>query len=405
MTKAFRRPANDGEVDRYVAFWQSIRGDYDGDYGYERSVLEVLVAVLCSPQFLFLCEPVDQLADDNTLPPWALANRLSFWLHNGPPDERLRALANSGRLQLQLSDEVDRLLDDRRAERFVRAFTSEWLRLDRHAGITIDPDVHPDYTRFVKRDMATETVAFVHHLLRDDLPLATLIDSDFAMLNQNLAEFYGVDSGDGEPIRGDRFRPVPIAPNQHRGGLLSQGAFLAGHSDGAEPHPIKRAVWLKDRLLGDPPPPPPPNVPDLDPDTPGFDKLTLKQQLEVHRDKASCRDCHASIDPFGIAFERLSAVGRYQPERRGLAIDASTTLPDGTRIDGVRALQQYLLTHQREAFTRAFIEHLFAYALGRDVSFADDDELAEISAQVAAAGYRVRAVVQAIANCRSFRSK
>jgi len=222
------------------------------------------------------------------------------------------------------------------------------------------------------------------------------------MLNQNLAEFYGVPG-----VIGAWFRPVAIPESmpERMGGLLSHGAFLAGHSDGQEPHPIKRAVWLKARLLGDHPPPPPPNVPDLDPTIPGFDRMTLKQKIEAHRDQASCRDCHAGIDPYGFVFERLSAVGRYEPERHGLAVDATATLPDGTAVDGLEGLQRWLCDRQRDALLRAFVEYLFSYALGRETGFADADELDTIVQQVRIAGHRARAAVRAIVSSPSFQSK
>jgi mono/diheme cytochrome c family protein len=394
LERAFRRPAELGEVARYMEFWSALRDDYEH---YEHSVREVLVAVLSSPSFLFMVEPesaADSISEE------ALASRLSFFLWNSPPDEELRELAKSGELRLKLHEQAARLLDDPRSDNFVRAFTKEWLRIDRLEGMTINPNKFRDFTRFVKRDMAEETYQFVSHVLREDLNLFTLIDSDFAMLNQNLAEFYGV-----EGVEGVAFRPVPVAPEQGRGGLLSHGAFLAGHSDGNEPHPIKRAVWVKEKLLGQPPLPPPPNVPDLDPATPGFDKLTLKEQIELHRDSDSCRDCHASFDPYGIALESYSAVGLLESKRKGREIDASTVLPDGTLIDGPEGLRAYILEEVPDSFASSLIEHLFAYALGRDVGYADEEELQNILKAVRSKGDRMRAVIHEIVSSPSFRER
>lgn len=403
LGRAFRRPARTDEVERYVGFWRDIRGSFER---YEDSVAEVLVAVLCSPQFLFLCEPSDDLGEQGELADWMLANRLSYFLWNGPPDAALRASVDAGTMRQDLLLHTDRMLDDPRSDRFVDNFAWEWLRLDRHADMAINVDVHRDYTRFVKRDMREETYAFLRHVIREDLPLETLVQADFAMLNQNLAEFYGVEGVDG-PVRGAGFRPVRIGDDhpERRAGLLSHGAFYVGHSDGTEPHPIKRAVWLKARLLGDEPPPPPPNVPDLDPDTPGFDQMTLKQRIESHRDKDSCRDCHAGIDPYGFVFERMSAVGRFEPERKGQRIDATSTLPDKTHVDGLPGIQRWLLDSRRDALARSVVEHLFAYALGRETGFADEKELEALVQQVRVAGYRARAVVRAIVSAPSFGSK
>jgi hypothetical protein len=391
LTRAFRRPAAPGEVERTFRIWKSIEDEHPV---YEEGVKEVLLAILCSPHFLFLVEPE---ALGAPLSEQALATRLAFFLWNAPPDARLRTLADAGELRSSLVDEVDRLLADPRARNFVRSFASEWLRLDRHASMTLDPDRHPEYTRFVKRDLGEETVQYLLHVLRNDLPVRTLVDSDFALLNQNLAEYYGVPG-----VLGPEFRPVRVTPEQQRGGLLVQGSFLAGHSNGLEPHPIKRAVWLKERLLGSPPPPPPPNVPALDPATPGFEKLTLQEQLAAHRDKDACRDCHAGIDPFGVAFEQLSAAGRFEPQRKGRAVDARAKLPDGTEVDGLRGLRAWLLERKIDDVARSFLEHLYAYALGRDLSFTDEAALEALLEGVRADGYRARAFVHRIVTSQAF---
>ena len=393
MSRAFRQAAVEDDVAPYLAFFREVRPEVDA---FEDAIQETLIAVLCSPRFLFLVEREDS-GSDAPLPAFALANRLSYFLWNGPPDEALRNAALFGTLEGGLEEHVDRMLDDPRARRFVDGFATEWLRLDRLEDMTIDADRFPRFTRFVKRDLREETLRFVHRVFAEDLDLMTLVDSDFAMLNQNLAEFYGVNG-----VVGPHFRAVPIPREQGRGGLMSQGAFLAGHSDGLEPHPIKRAVWVKEKLLGSPPPPPPPNVPDLDAEAPEMKGLTLKEQLELHRDNPSCRDCHASFDPFGVALERYNAVGLVEAERKGRPIDASVVLPDGTEVAGADGLKAYLEGPARQRFLGSVVEHLFAYALGRDVMFSDDEELATIVRRVEAEGATGRAVLRAIVTSPSF---
>lgn len=391
MSRAFRREVEPSEVDRYVDFWKSIQGECDDYYD---GVKEALVAILCSPHFLYLNAP----AQDATVE-MEVAERLAYFLWNSPPDENLSKLAAAGELQDNLAAQARWMIDDDRVERFVGAFASEWLRLDRHASMDVNIGKYGDYTRFVKRDMASETQQFVLRVLRENMSLMNFVDSDFAMLNQNLAEFYGIDG-----VQGNHFRPVPITPEMHRGGLLSQGAFLCGHSDGTQAHPIKRAVWLKEKILGSPPPPPPPNVPELDPETPGFEKLTLKQQLELHRNKPSCVDCHRKIDPYGVVFENYDAVGRYQERTKGRPIDAKSELPDGAVVNGVEQLKGYLLENKKAEVTRSVVSHLYSYALGRDATFVDEPEIEQIVARVAADEYRLQTAIIAIIESESFLS-
>ncbi|MGB1020951.1 MAG: DUF1588 domain-containing protein, partial [Flavobacteriaceae bacterium] len=221
-----------------------------------------------------------------------------------------------------------------------------------------------------------------------------------AMLNQNLAEFYGV-----EGVSGNAFRPVPLEEKKQRGGLLSQGSFLTGHSDGVQAHTIKRAVWLKEKILGDQPPPPPPNVPQLDPETPGFEKLSLKEQLFLHRNKASCMDCHQKIDPYGVVFENYDATGRFHLISNGTLIDAKSQLPDGTEVIGIEGIKDYILQFKKDEFTKALVENLFAYAVGRDIGFADAEEIEHIVEEVIDADYRFQTAIEQIISSPSFYKK
>ena len=390
-SRAFREKLADDELDRYFNFWKSIKSDHPT---YETSVKEVLVAILCSPRFLYLVEPANNDAQVQ------LASKLSYFLWNSPPDARTLELAEAGSLKKSLPSEVGRLLDSPNSRQMIRAFAFDWLRIDRLDTMQTNVARYPSFTRFVKADMAEETYQFLDYLLENNLSIDNMIESDFAMLNQNLAEFYSIDG-----VKGNQFRPVKLDPAANRGGLLSQGAFLTGHSDGTDAHPIKRAVWLKEKILGDPPPPPPPNVPELDPDTPGFDEMTLKEKLELHRDKDSCRSCHSKIDPYGVVFEAFDAAGRFRPTRKGKPIDASSTLPDGTAIDGVAELKAYVLKKKHREFATAFVEHLFAYALGRDVTFADKEEIANIVDQAEKRGNGLRTIVEEIVLSPSFAGK
>ena len=396
MERAFRRTLNDSELDRYITFWKNIRSDFDS---FEDGVKEVLIAILCSPNFIYLNQPM-KLNSGEYDDEYYLASQLSYFLWNSPPDDKLIELASKGKLYRNLPSQIDRMIKNSKIENLINGFSYEWLRLDRHKNMDVNVQEYEDYTRFVKEDMFSETYEFVKHILINDLSIMNFIDSDFAMLNQNLAEFYGLNG-----VEGNEFRAVKLNKNQNRGGLLSQGSFLTGHSDGTQPHAIKRAVWLKEKILGDHPPPPPPNVPELDSETPGFEKLTLKEQLFLHRNKVSCMGCHKKIDPYGVIFENYDATGRYQLTMKGKPIDSKSVLPDGNEVDGIQDMKDYILKFKTEDFTKSIVKNLFSYANGRDVGFADEKEIKYIVERVKRDNYSFKTVIQEIIYSQSFYKK
>lgn len=396
MSRAFRRTLNDGELDRYLNFWRNIRNDFNS---FEEGIKEVLIAILCSPNFIYLNQPMN-LNSEELDDEYYLASQLSYFLWNSPPDEKLIELASEGRLYRNLSRQINRMIKSPKIENLINGFSYEWLRLDRHKTMDVNVQEYEDYTRFVKEDMFNETYEFMKYILVNDLSILNFIDSDFAMLNQNLAEFYGLNG-----VEGNEFRPVNLNKNQNRGGLLSQGSFLTGHSDGTQPHAIKRAVWLKEKILGDHPPPPPPNVPEIDPETPGFENLTLKEQLFLHRNKVSCMDCHMKIDPYGVIFENYDATGRYQLTMKGKPIDSKSVLPDGNEVDGIQGMKDYILKFKTEDFTKSIVKNLFSYANGRDVGFADEKEIKYIVDKVMKDNYSFKTVIQEIIYSPTFYKK
>lgn len=394
MSKAYRRRATEEEVGRVWDFWNET---YPTAESFEHSIQEALIIVLCSPNFLYLVEP-DQEA--GALSDFELASRLSYFLWNGMPDDELFHLAANGTLRDQLDQQVARMLNDERAWSFIDSFTKQWLDVDSLDRVEINVDIYPNYNRFVKSDMVEETLHFVREVLVEDLPVLNFVDSDFAMLNQNLAQFYGIDG-----VKGSEFRRVAVDKGLQRGGLISQGSFLAGHSAGDDSHPIKRGVWLIEKILADPPPPPPPNVPQIDRENPDLIKLTMKEQLEIHRDSDSCRDCHKKIDPWGVAFEGYDAVGlrrervrKQDPDGKFYEVDfmTSSVLEDGSELDGIADLKQYLADQRETDVIRSVSKHLLSYAIGRSLTFADQEAVDTIVAQVESDGGKIQTLLKSV---------
>jgi len=410
MTRAFRRPVEGAEVEKTAKLFAAIRSQTDS---FEEAIRETLASVLVSPHFLYIVErrgdatQGEQRADD-----YELVSRLSYFLWSTMPDEALLAAGEAGDLRKpqKLAEQVRRMLADPRAEEFITRWADQWFDLGGLDRVAVNPEFFPDFDNDLKEDMRRQTQAFLRELLQKDESALNLLDSDWTMLNAPLADHYGVAGP-----RSMQFERVAIDPVRRRGGLLGQGAFLLAGSNGESSHPIKRAVWILDRLLDSPPASPPPDVPALESDSPELAGLTIKQQLEIHRKKETCNSCHRNVDPWGIPLENFDAVGRWRteipaPKKKSKGVDAEPVdavshLPDGTQVRGVTQLKQYLLDHRKQQFARSVVRRLASYGLGRSLDLGDEPEIERLTKQFAANDYRLSDLIVDLAQSDLFQTK
>ncbi|MEM7392831.1 MAG: DUF1592 domain-containing protein, partial [Verrucomicrobiota bacterium] len=405
MRRAFRRPVEDAEVESFHAWYRDVRPSVDS---LEEALRETLAMVLVAPGFLYLVEPSDD--SPRPLTEFERASRLSYFLWSSMPDEQLMADAEAGRLSdpEALSSIVDRMLKDPKSRAFVDGFSDQWLDLDGIDRVAINPNVYPDFDLRLKEEMKGEARAFFGEVLGRNLSALNFIDGDFVMLNEPLARHYGLSGP-----KSSSFEPVALKPEDRRGGVLTQGGILLATSTGEDSHPIKRAVWIRERLLDDPPDPPPPDVPDLDRSKPDLAKLTLREQLAEHRTNPACADCHRGIDPWGVTMEAYDAIGLWRDEirrREGKRttrqpVVARDTLPDGTEVNGVDELKAYLLSHRKDQFARGLTSKLLSYALGRSLEFSDEKTVQDITRDFVRNEYRLADLIQGIVASKPFSLK
>lgn len=405
MRRAFRRPIESEEVNMMVAYFQEVRPTFDT---FEEAMRETLAMVLVSPDFLYLVEPSSGKIRD--LNDHELASRLSYFLWSSMPDDRLFELASSGHLRdsKTLSAEVVRLISDSRSQNFVEQFSDQWLDLGGMNRIAVNPEYYPTFRNELKPHMRRETQAFFDEVLRSNTSALAFLDSDFAMLNQPMAEHYGL-----EGPRGIEFERVVLSENDQRGGLLAQASVLLATSTGEDSHAILRGVWLRKRLLDDPPAPPPPNVPNLDQQNRDVASLPLKEQLKEHRENEACARCHRGIDPWGIALEEFDAVGllRDKIQRKSgrrmveFDVDARATLPGGHEVNGLEDLKKHLLTEKREQFARTLVSRMLTYSLGRSLELDDRETVETITAQFITSDYKLQNLIRLIVTSDAFGSK
>ena len=417
MRLAFRRPPTAEEVEEMMQVYTAYRKESGS---LELALREVLPEILVSPAFLFLAEPNDG-PKRKELTHHELAARLAYFLWSTLPDEALSKAADDGSIQKAnvLESTVRRMLEDDKSWNFISHFTDQWLNLDELNRIAINPDFYPNFDSRLKADMRLETQHFFAEILRKDLSVLNLLDSDFTMLNPALAVHYAINAP-----KTTAFQRVSLSKDAPRGGLLGQASFLLRNSSGDDSHPILRGTWIKDRLLGDPPASPPPDVPELEKDNPDLAQLSLREQLEFHRQKESCNSCHRQIDPWGIPLENFDATGQWRdyrkpPELKKVKgkkapkkskvpkkpIEVSSKLPDGTELNGFQSLKTHLLEHEKDRFANAFVRRLLTYALGRNLEITDTETVAKLQDTFAQSGYQIDELLVAIVKSEAFQMK
>ena len=395
--RVYRRPLSGGEKDRLRGLYRRLR---DEEMDHEEAFRLTLARMLVSAPFLYRLEEAPA-GPGGPVSDWELANRLSYFLWSSLPDEELRSLAAAGRLRDPevLSQQARRLLRDPRVRRLATEFACQWLHI--HEFDTLDEKSERHFPEFagLRTDMYEESIRFFTDLFRRDASLLTLLDSDHTFLNQRLARFYGV-----EGVEGEGWRRVEGVRSHGRGGILGLATTLARQSGASRTSPILRGNWVSEVLLGEKLPRPPKDVPQLPPDEIATDGLTVRELVARHSSDPQCSGCHLKIDPFGFALEGYDAIGRRrQHDLGGRVIDTRTTLPDGTEIDGLSGLRDYLVGKRRDAIFGQFYRKLLGYAVGREVQLSDQPLLNEIRDRMAENEYRFSVAVDMIVRSRQFR--
>jgi hypothetical protein len=277
----------------------------------------------------------------------------------------------------------------------VDGFANRWLELSKLPGVVPDSDLYKEFDENLRDAMAKETEIFIASQMQEDRSVTELLTADYTFVNERLATHYGIPN-----IYGDRFRKVTFTDGI-RGGLLGQASILAVTSYPNRTSVTIRGRWMLANLLGSPPPPPPPDVPALK--DAGMDGAprALRERMEMHRKNAVCASCHQRMDPLGFALENFDALGKWRTESDGAPIDASASLPDGTRFNGVAGLRALLGSH-KEDFVRTLTGKLMAYAVGRGIEYTDLPSIRKIARDAAQNDYRWSSIVLGIVNSPSF---
>jgi hypothetical protein len=410
---ALRRPADEETAARFVkiAHDQIDAGETFGD-----SMLAAYKAILCSHEFLNYVEQPGKLDG------YALAARLARFLWNSMPDAELFGLAASGELSKPetLRAQTERLLRDPKSARFARAFSDQWLDLGKFYDMKPDT-LYVEYDETLAWSMLAETRAFFGEVLAKDLPTASFFHSDWTFLNARLARHYGLPLVDGLEMR-----RAALRPEDRRGGVITHASVLKLTTNASYTSPIKRGAWMLERLIGKPPPPPPPDVQAIEPDIRGA--TTIREQLDLHKNVASCAACHQHIDPPGFALENYDVVGGWRDRYRvkqggnGNAYEELPHLPPGKKVWLAKAVEaggetedgrpfadlgeyKSMVLTDADQFTRNLAAKLIVYATGAGIDFADRAAVEDIVLAVKAKNHGFRSLIHEVVQSPVFLKK
>lgn len=393
MRQAYRRPVSATDVAPILAL---VKKQLEQEQSFEESMRVGYKTILCSPEFLFFQESRGE--PDN----YSLASRLSYFLWNTLPDDELITLAEAGKLSRPetLHTQVERLLNDPRAVRFIRNFLGQWLDLRLIDFTMPDPKLYPEFDTALREAMVAETELFFREVLKNDLSVNEFVDSDFTYLNQRLAAHYGI-----EGVKGPEMRRVALPPDCRRGGVMTMASVLKVTANGSYTHPVHRGVWMLKNIVGRPPDPPPPNAGAVEPDLRGV--KTIREELGVHRRDAACAACHVKIDPLGFALENFDVTGGWREKYRilsgeklslnknGPAVDASYELPDGRPFRDIDELKALLLEN-KDQMARCLTEKLLIYSTGRGLRYSDRTAVEAVLAQSRKKNHGLRSLIHAV---------
>jgi len=209
-----------------------------------------------------------------------------------------------------------------------------------------------------------------------------------------------------------------------RKGILTHPAWLIAHSQNSETDPVRRGLWVREKLLAG-------RVPDVpitvDARIPEDPHKTLRERLDAATDKQECLRCHRFMNPLGVTFELFDDFGRRRtveslehPENLIAkakvkdGADTFKTKPVNTtgRLTGTAdpaldgdvsdALDLIDRLARSARVRQSIIRHAFRFHLGRNETLADAKTLIDADRAYVESGGSFKAVIVSLLTSDSF---
>jgi hypothetical protein len=401
--KAYRRPLTATEISGFQGLYQT--GITTLGLTFNGAIGLIVEEMLQSPGFLYHWEegPSKTVYDPTNpsvmqLDPYALANRLSYFLTATMPDATLFAAAAAGQLSTsdQVTAQAQRLLQSSNASAAVQNFAEQLFQITNLPSDSKDLTVYPTYTAALETAMDTEfRTFFSSNILGGSGLFSDLFTSRNTVANQDLAALYGLTG-----ITGTAMKPVTLGTN--RSGFLTMPAFMAVNGASNDSNGIYRGHGVFMQVLCNAlTPPTNVNIPTPAPPLPG---QTERQVLDIHGSNPCAVSCHGVMDPFGFSFENFDGIGGYRTTDNGSPVNSVATVTlDGTMQTVNNGVQLASLLATSPEAQQCFVTQWMRYALVRPETAADEASIGAAYSAFASANFNVRNLLVGVATSRTFR--
>jgi len=398
--RAYRRPLTSAEQSKYMTLYNSGSTLSGSRSALAKGASLVIRALLQSPNFLFRTELG---AVGQPLSGFEMAAKLSLWLKNTSPDDKLLDAA-AGSTTLNTPDgaveAAKTMLEDGAAAKIMRSFHGQFLHLDLFS--TITKNMVPDFNQAIGPELTESSYLFFDKIFSKNLGVKDIFLSTSGFVGPNMAAVYG----NGVTVPSTGYTEQPLGDN--RIGFFTQLPYLMYWGRNGGPDSIHRGVTLNVDVL----------CATLGPPSIVLPTLPERQPGQTNRDivdltTSGCgRACHnAMINPIGFAFEHYDGMGRYRTTEKDvtgaeLTIDSSGTytFTDGTKTykDAGELMQAMANGQQAHA---CYAKKIASYGLQRDVVEADMPLLTALASPSMSNGSSVKQMILDLVKQDAFRTR
>jgi Protein of unknown function (DUF1592)/Protein of unknown function (DUF1588)/Protein of unknown function (DUF1587)/Protein of unknown function (DUF1595)/Protein of unknown function (DUF1585) len=398
--RAYRRPLNADERQSLTSLFDAAKAPPEGSFN--AAVAVSLETMLQAPQFLYRDESAVQPipVPAVNLSGFELATRLSYFLWATTPDDALLDAAGAGTLDTEegLRSEAARMLQSPKSIDGLMRFFSLWLDFEAVGQTEKDVTTYTSFTPALAGAWRESLNLFVRDVMNGQGTLPALLTSNVLFTN-NVMPGYGPTAPTAAFVR-------TVMSNGQRIGLLSQPGFLGYRALPNGSSPIRRGVFVLDKLLCEPPPPPPAGV-NITPPLPSVSNTT-RERFSKHSKDSGCAGCHVFIDPPGWTMENYDGLGLWRDKENSIDVNAQGGIvkaAEGTLVRNLNGLKELAPALAQSAQVHACVsDEVYRFALGRNLTAADECNRSLLSKRFFASGGNFKDLMLAIVESKSFRS-